>query len=123
MPEKAPSSFIAPAIVCFVSAIVLILIANSMVGCTAVQVDPNADEHLFRHDPDLWWHLHESAIPQDDKMHWSGNAVRVHDQQTGAPVGWELDLAVKFAWPLHEPTPAPAVLRPRVPPKTYPPDR
>jgi len=94
-----------------------------MPALPALQVDPNADESLFQRDPDLWWHLHEQGMPQDDKLHWSTNVSRLRDRMTAAPIGWQFDVAVKFAWPLHEPTPAPAIKRPRVPPKTYPPDR
>jgi hypothetical protein len=94
----------------------------ALAGCASSNLDPNADERLFQRDPDLWWHLREQAVPQDDRLHWSNTVSQVRDRQTGAAIGWEFDVAVKYAWPRREP-PAPAIKRPRVPAKTYPPDR
>jgi hypothetical protein len=42
-----------------------------LAGCAGPRVnrDPDADAHTFARDPELWWHLQELNVPQDDKLH------------------------------------------------------
>lgn len=44
--------------------------------------------------------LEQQAIPQDSRLHFSGNIERLHDKKTGAAIGWEFDVAAKVSLPL-----------------------
>jgi hypothetical protein len=132
MLSEPARSFIGGAIAAFIGCLIAIVIASSLSGCETISDatrsiaantnrDPDQDEHLFQKDPDLWWHVRESGsdFPQDDRLHWSGSFQQIRDKDSGAPIGWQFGVSMKCAWPRIEPVPA--VLRPPIPAKTYPP--
>jgi hypothetical protein len=82
---------------------------ESIRGCPSASLEPNASEHLFQKDPDLWWRL--CRFPQDNRFHFSGNVSQVTDKN--GTTGWQFILSTKIAWPM--------VKRPPYPPKTWPP--
>ena len=104
-----------------IGALVAIFFAASVSSCSALETaeqsgsdaaksiassinyDANWNEHLFQSDPELWWHI--QSFPQDDKIRWSGSFSRLHDKQSGAPIGWQGNIAIKCAWPLHDTAP------------------
>jgi hypothetical protein len=77
-----------------------------------------ADEAQYlERNPELADRLQLLSVPQDDNWHFGANIARLHDRQTGAPIGWAFGFNCRHALPF----PRPSVVRPTPTPVGTPP--